>query len=940
MSNIWTARSNTTLALLQEGVEKTINLPVQSDAEIRLIAGTIPPGMELIGTTITGTPQEVAKNTKFRFVLRAIVNNSKYDRTFSISIQGADDPVWQTPEDLLAVGNNETYFILDSYPVDFQLEALDPDLEAGQTLRYFIASGDGILPPGITLTEDGRLIGVVDPILALEKESEQGFYDQGRFDRTPYDFAIKSSIGYSSFFYDLEVYDYAVNERVPRKLNRYYQFTVSVSDGYTVAKRTFRIFVVGDDFLRSDNTVMNVGTGIFTADNTFVRNPIWLTPKDLGVRRANNFITLFLDTLDPNQVPGIIVYKLELTNPGKYRLKSTGEIIENGKYELTGDLPTFLQSNFSASSPDQWEVIEAETFSELPPGTDLDEQSGEVFGRIPYQPAVTKTYKFTVNARRVAARNDLIDLNVFTEEEALVGSTSIRINKLRENTNRVKNKKFEIQKIFYTVIGIDTSSTDYDVLFLDKPLETYVKPRTGIDLGVISVSAQEVAETLKTFNVQLIGEIDSTIQWITPSDLGSIPSNYISILKIQAETTVPDSFLFYTLESGTLPPGLELSFSGEIFGKVRNQQIPTDTNYSFTVKARDQFGLSAITQTFNLLVKNKDDTLYSNIYYKPLLPRQNRNQLTNFLTDNSIVSPEDIYRINDPNFGIQKETKILLYAGIETVEAKFYVSAAAKYAKRKTLKVRDVKSAVAKEPGTNNEIYEVVYLDVFDPAESNDNKKKIKISTNQLITVDSIKTTPDNPLYDTTTLSYLNIGQRGNNDNKIYFNTNLQVETRNDIELISFENFRFFPTREFGKVEILFNQGSETNIFYRANLENLIGADSDAVRVSDSKSQTRYLSNTSNLRENLRDVGKNERDFLPLWMRTPQEGSLQELGFTLAVPLIYCKPGNSELILAAIRNSNFDLKQLHLEIDRFIIDATQGRSQEQYILFANYEFNL
>ena len=43
---------------------------------------------------------------------------------------------------------------------------------------------------------------------------------------------------------------------------------------------------------------MLVGTGTFTADNTFIRTPIWLTPANLGYKRANNYITLFLDVID------------------------------------------------------------------------------------------------------------------------------------------------------------------------------------------------------------------------------------------------------------------------------------------------------------------------------------------------------------------------------------------------------------------------------------------------------------------------------------------------------------------------------------------------------------------------------------------------------------------------------------------------------------------
>jgi len=64
------------------------------------------------------------------------------------------------------------------------------------------------------------------------------------------------------------------------------------------------------------------------------------------------------------------------------------------------------------------------------------------------------------------------------------------------------------------------------------------------------------------------------------------------------------------------------------------------------------------------------------------------------------------------------------------------------------------------------------------------------------------------------------------------------------------------------------------------------------------------------------------------------------LGFTLAVPLAYCKPGTADAILSAIRVSEFDFRQFDLEVDRFVIDAVEGSSEDSYILFANQEFTL
>ena len=91
-------------------------------------------------------------------------------------------------------------FILDNSLIDYQLLATDPDLPAGDKLRYFIANGDGVLPPGITLTEDGRIFGLVDPLLALDVNTENGGYDATVYGTIPFDFGLISDNGLDSFF--------------------------------------------------------------------------------------------------------------------------------------------------------------------------------------------------------------------------------------------------------------------------------------------------------------------------------------------------------------------------------------------------------------------------------------------------------------------------------------------------------------------------------------------------------------------------------------------------------------------------------------------------------------------------------------------------------------------------------------------------------------------
>lgn len=918
MANIWTVQNNLSLGTYNESVSlsgaNAIQLAVPVGTTIALISGNIPPGLRIDGTTLRGTPLEVARETEFKFVLRATLNNEVEDRTFKITIVGADAPVWVTPEGELALGNNDALYVLDSSPINYQLQATDKDLAAGQNLEYFIASGDGQLPPGITLSSTGLISGVVDPVLALDKLAAQGYYDDNAYGAYAFDFGTRPANGYDSYFYDVDTYDLSVPTKSPKKLNRNYQFTVSVSDGDTVAKRKFRIYVVGDDFLRSDNTILQIGDATFSADNTHVRTPIWLTPGNLGYRRANNYVTLFLDIVDKETLSGFVGFTLEDVN-------------DDG------------------------------TPSIIPPGLELDSATGELAGVVPYQPAVTKEYKFTVNAVRYAATGTTTfeNVDIVIHDNAVKGDTVIKIKKnnrlldLLDQTITIKGQTYLITEVNNAILAFDT-------ITINRPLETYT--RAGLvfteELTDSTTSILE-ANKKKTFTVTLLGEVDSTITWLSDSDLGIIGANYTSVFAVKAKTSVPNAVIRYTLTSGRLPPGLTLALDGEIFGKVRQfgenyyrsfwksgrvynagdvvnyngnlylgnsthtssgsfstdlitkwepykfvkSGLPTfdsgelvldgdsttvDKSYTFTVNAEDQFGFSATTKSFTINVDDPNDFVYSNLIVQPMMKETQKALFNNFISDPTIFTPSDIYRPSDIQFGIQNQIKMLVYAGIETKFIQDYVAAASKNHKRKKFKFGNINTAIAKIPGTNDSVYEVVYVDIIDPADTNKGvvRESIKIKTNNALKINQ---------------------------------SNFETQD-NSSGTIDQNSDRFRPKT------------------------NPIDISSDAVEISENLDNKRYISNITNMRNQLAKVGVSDGNFLPLWMRTPQENSIEELGYITAVPLCYCKPGQSADIIINIKNSGFDFSTLEFEVDRYVIDSTKGNSEEQYILFANYEFNI
>jgi len=121
---------------------------------------------------------------------------------------------------------------------------------------------------------------------------------------------------------------------------------------------------------------------------------------------------------------------------------------------------------------------------------------------------------------------------------------------------------------------------------------------------------------------------------------------------------------------------------------------------------------------------------------------------------------------------------------------------------------------------------------------------------------------------------------------------------------------------------------------------NVIKSDSNAISSDQRNDTTKYISNLKNMRDNIAGAGITSRNFLPLWMRTAQEGQLQELGYVAAIPLCYTLKDKSKIIKNAIDFEKFDFTQLNFDIDRYIIDNTIGNTNEQYLLFANYQFNI
>lgn len=872
MALAWSTAAGS-LGIITERITVDIPLTVTTTTShsitYKLISGNLPRGLRLYNNRIVGSPVEVIRFTTSRFVIRATDTVDVEDRTFSLSVDGSDVPQWLTQDGFLNVGPQEAYYVLDNAYVDFQLDVYDPDVIAGDILSFYPVPTGGQLPPGLSLTKDGRIFGFTDPIFSVEYNYfTSGSYDTFPYDNIPLDFVDAKGNGYDSFYYDDTTYDFSLVSRVPRHLSRIYTFAVAVTDGANTVTRAFKIYVVTEEFLKSDNSLMQVDTNLFQADADSRRLPLWITESYLGRHRANNYLTVFLEVYHPTSLTGYLSYFL--MKPTKTWLPLTGYAVN--------DLVNFTSQGISNT---KWICIANHTsitgidpskdtvhWAEygLPPGMELDQLTGEVAGRIPYQTRISKTYTFRIEA----VNFNIADLSANYNLRGDWSSTTIYY----------PNDAIRYEGFIYICLVTNKNVSPFEILYWKS----------------------SISSAIKTFTIDLIGEIESGITWNTDSDLGTIKPNQPSTVSVSATSLLYGGRVAYELVEGVLPPGLDfLPSNGIIEGKVKQFADATgpgltrfyevingannfesfwdgstttfDKKFTFTIKARDSINFSELLKTFSLTVVADNAKTFANLFVKAFQSKQKRLEWYNFITDANTFVPTELYRYGDNNFSVQTEIKMLVYAGIESTTAIKYVQAMSRNHYRKRLKFGGLKSAQAKDPITQETIYEVVYVEILDDLEKD-------VSSN------------NNP---GSTLSISSTVQLS--------------DTINSPVIISYDSIR---------------------------------VDSDIPLASDRDHQRVFPNSIKNMRKRIKGVGELDREFLPLWMRSIQDQDSRETGFVKALVLCYVNPPKNGIsysnniinrIKAKIRDEGFDFRVFDFEIDRYLIDIINGEIQDKYLAF-------
>jgi hypothetical protein len=377
--------------------------------------------------------------------------------------------------------------------------------------------------------------------------------------------------------------------------------------------------------------------------------------------------------------------------------------------------------------------------------------------------------------------------------------------------------------------------------------------------------------TDQTFTMKVIGEIDIGIAFTTPTVIGTLTADIPSILSIEAVAEETNRVLSYSVTAGSLPTGITLSEQGNLIGTIDPSDFADSTSsYTFTVTVSDQYQSAATSKEFTLNI----DIPYTQTEYGNMTGHAtsfiDQNIFYNIAQDPNINSPAYIYRPEDSNFGMRVKPDMLMLAGLEAQTLTSFQQQMEQNHAPKTLYFGDIKTAIAKEGTTTK--YEVVYIEIKDNLVNNSG-----VAVSSSITLRDAVVKPM-------------LGPRASSMNATADYMTYEVTTDGGLS---------FST-----------SGS------KVRYANQLSADLGTM-------ETLYPNAVANMRSRMKSLGHKEWDYLPLWMKTTQVGDLAPLGYVMAVPICYCKPGTAALVKKRIEDKTLNFKNIAFTIDRYQVSKSK-----------------
>ena len=614
------------------------------------------------------------------------------------------------------------------------------------------------------------------------------------------------------------------------------------------------------------------------------------------------------------------------------------------------------------------------TPSRRPVGLSLDPVNGNIYGKLAYQPAYSDSYRFTIQSVKI--NQQTADTTIFDA----VGSNDVRIVGKRyfEGTtvsttvtmttvvvdNLIPEAKAQLPTpINYSgitgdiiLVGI-SDNVIYNDLLAVMGGTTYAFVYTETDNNPRWEYVGETVSSSQIYILTVLGEVFSSIEWISTSSLGSIRSGEISELAVKAVNTNTNYSITYELISGQLPNGLYLSTDGAIQGKINN----TGQTY---------FDFATTTATFVGSISQNVLTV-NTVTSGTLVPHQ---YIATTATNPGLVADTFIIRGSGNTWIVNNYTTSTTYNIVSTSTGTVFV-------------------------GTETEIVIIITTTTITTSSITLSTASFSATTlsplafdEEILTIDAGQTTVNQNYYFTIRASdayrlsaverefYITVNTDTLTEyTRMYVKPFLTREKRNSYRDFVSNSVIFDPVliyRPFdpefgiqGQIKMLLETGIEkvdldlyaeamTQYFYRKRFyfgevksilaqdqngndvyeiiyvdiidDQMIGSDYVGVSVENMKDQLEAITIDGNT------VIVDER-LQPKYMTTLDADTGVPLGFIKAVPICYTIPGGALKILSRINNAintgQFNFNNYNFDTDRIVVETVKGTEQTGWLAY-------
>jgi hypothetical protein len=502
-----------------------------------------------------------------------------------------------------------------------------------------------------------------------------------------------------------------------------------------------------------------------------------------------------------------------------------------------------------------------------------------------------------------------VDANTFKFNQTPAVSTFCYINGVNSYATPTKVLSVGVSLGLLTDQGeIGFDEANYDQGLLNLPVGLEIDENSGWITGYLPSQAEVRANydfnvivfkrdypsylTTKQFQLTVLGDINNTITWLSPSYLGTIENGTVSDLYIQAVSVKGKPLIYEYAENShiRLPQGVQLMSNGLLSGRVSFELFVVDSGettidsgtttfdntYKFSVTVRDYASTVIDTKEFTLRVIQRVLKPYENLYLKALLSFEQRLQYQNVIQDKTVFPTDKIYRIEDPFFGISKDIKTLFIPGLNPNLLSTYAAALETNHFKKRITFGEVKSAVAIEYNT----YDVV-----------------ETGTDQEIGIykEGVGFIPYENITRYQTANTIPAGTELADEHVKY--EVVYLEVRDESTISNSSGF-------FGPDDII-DLSAVNNPYYD---------------LSGNAYTTAYPNSVENMTSRIAStIDYADKGVLPDWMTSKQPDN-RVLGFTRAVVLAYTVKGASELMAYNYRQAGYNLNELDFSVDRYQLD--------------------